>query len=103
MGRFRYSIALIILTIIIRLLLWPLLKRRQLHQVKVMRKIQPELVKIRKRAKGNKQLEGMQMLELYKKHGVKPFRSILILLIQLPIFLALYQVVRYLHFIGARS
>lgn len=36
----------------------------------------------------------MQMLELYKKHGVKPFRSILILLIQLPIFLALYQVIQ---------
>ena len=88
-----FGIALIILTIIIRLLLWPLLKR-QLHQVKVMRKIQPELAKIRKRAKGNKQLEGMQMLELYKKHGVKPFRSILILLIQLPIFLALYQVIQ---------
>lgn len=88
-----FGIALIILTVIIRLLLWPLLKR-QLHQVKVMRKIQPELAKIRKRAKGNKQLEGMQMLELYKKHGVKPFRSILILLIQLPIFLALYQVIQ---------
>jgi YidC/Oxa1 family membrane protein insertase len=66
----------------------------QLHQVKAMRKLQPELAKIKKASKGNRQLESMQMLELYKKHGVKPFRSILMLLIQLPIFLALYQVIQ---------
>lgn len=88
-----FGIALIIVTIIIRFLLWPLVKR-QLHQVKVMRKIQPELVRIKKKTKGNKQLEGMQMLELYKKHGINPFRSIGILLIQLPIFIALYRVIQ---------
>lgn len=88
-----FGIALIIVTIIIRFLMWPLVKR-QLHQVKVMRKIQPELARIKKKAKGNKQLEGMQMLELYKKHGVNPFRSIGILLIQLPIFIALYRVIQ---------
>lgn len=88
-----FGIALIIVTIIIRFLMWPLVKK-QLHQVKVMRKIQPELARIKKKAKGNKQLEGMQMLELYKKHGVNPFRSIGILLIQLPIFIALYRVIQ---------
>lgn len=88
-----FGVAIILLTIIIRFLLWPIVKR-QLHQTKAMRKLQPELAKIRKKAKGNRQLEGMQMLELYKKHGVKPFRSILILLIQLPIFIALYRVIQ---------
>src|ERR1035437_4139877 len=88
-----FGIALIILTIIIRLLLWPLVKK-QLHQVKAMRKLQPELVKIKKATKGNRQLESMQMMELYKKHGVNPFRFIGILLIQLPIFIALYQVIQ---------
>lgn len=88
-----FGIALIIFTILIRFLMWPLVVR-QLHQVKAMRKLQPELAKIKKAAKGNRQLEGMQMLELYKKHDVKPFRSILILLIQLPIFIALYQVIQ---------
>ncbi|HRQ86527.1 MAG TPA: YidC/Oxa1 family membrane protein insertase, partial [Candidatus Saccharibacteria bacterium] len=87
-----FGVALIIFTIIIRLLLWPLVTR-QLHQVKAMRKLQPELAKIKKASKGNRQLESMQMLELYKKHGVKPFRSILMLLIQLPIFIALFQVI----------
>ena len=88
-----FGIAIIIFTIIIRFALWPLVVK-QLHQVKAMRKLQPELARIKKATKGNKQLESMQMLELYKKHEVKPFRSILILLIQLPIFIALFQVIQ---------
>lgn len=88
-----FGIAIIIFTIIIRFAMWPLVVK-QLHQVKAMRKMQPELAKIKKATKGNKQLESMQMLELYKKHGVNPFRSIGILLIQLPIFIALFQVIR---------
>lgn len=88
-----FGIAVILFTILLRFALWPLVVR-QLHQVKAMRKLQPELAKIKKASKGNKQVESMQMLELYKKHGVKPFRSILMLLIQLPIFIALYQVIQ---------
>ena len=88
-----FGVAVIIFTIIVRFAMVPLV-RKQLHQVKAMRKLQPELAKIKKASKGNRQLEGMQMLELYKKHEVKPFRSILILLIQLPIFIALFQVIR---------
>jgi YidC/Oxa1 family membrane protein insertase len=88
-----FGIALIIFTVLVRLALWPLVKK-QLHQVKAMQKLQPELVKIKNETKGNKQLEGMRMMELYKKHDVSPFRSIGILLIQLPIFIALYQVIQ---------
>lgn len=88
-----FGIAIIIFTIIIRFAMWPLVVK-QLHQVKAMRKLQPELARIKKATKGNKQLESMQMLELYKKHEVRPFRSILILLIQLPIFIALFQVIQ---------
>ncbi len=88
-----FGVAIIIFTIIIRFAMWPLVVK-QLHQVKAMRKLQPELARIKKATKGNRQLESMQMLELYKKHEVKPFRSILILLIQLPIFIALFQVIQ---------
>lgn len=88
-----FGIALVIFTILIRLTMWPLVKK-QLHQVKAMRKLQPELVKIKKQTKGNRQAESIQMMELYKKHDVSPFRSIGILLIQLPIFIALYQVIQ---------
>lgn len=88
-----FGVSLIIFTVLVRFLMYPLVKK-QLHQTKIMRKLQPELAKIKKAAKGNKQLEGMQMLELYKKHGVSPFRSIGILLVQLPIFIALYYVIQ---------
>jgi YidC/Oxa1 family membrane protein insertase len=88
-----FGLAIIIFTIIVRFLLYPL-TRSMLHQSKAMRKLQPELAKIKKQSKGNKQAESMAMMELYKKHGVSPFRSIGILLIQLPIFIALFQVIQ---------
>lgn len=88
-----FGVAIIIFTIIVRFAMWPLVVK-QLHQVKAMRKLQPQLARIKKESKGNKQMESMRMLELYKEHGVSPFRSIGILLIQLPIFIALFQVIR---------
>lgn len=88
-----FGIALIIFTVLIRFVLYPLV-RSQLHQTKMMRKMQPELKKIKAAANGNKQLEAAQQMELYKKYGINPFRSILILIIQLPIFIGLYQVIQ---------
>jgi YidC/Oxa1 family membrane protein insertase len=87
-----FGVSLIIFTVLVRFALFPLVKK-QLHQTQAMKKLQPELKRIKTQAKGNKQLESMQMLELYKKHGVNPFRSIGILLVQLPIFIALYHVI----------
>lgn len=88
-----FGISLILFTIIIRFLLYPLVKK-QLHQTKAMQKIQPELAKLRQRNKGNRQAESAEMMELYKRYGVNPFLSMGILLIQLPIFIALFQVIR---------
>jgi YidC/Oxa1 family membrane protein insertase len=88
-----FGISLIIFTVLVRFALYPLVKK-QLHQTQAMKKLQPQLAKIKKETKGNKQLESMRMLELYKEHGVNPFRSIGILLIQLPIFIALYIVIQ---------
>jgi YidC/Oxa1 family membrane protein insertase len=85
----NFGLALILFTIVIRLLLWPLIKK-QLHQVKVMRKIQPELRKIKKEAKGDRQKEAMLTMALYKEYGVNPFGSIGVMLLQLPILIGLY-------------
>jgi YidC/Oxa1 family membrane protein insertase len=84
-----FGISIILFTILLRLAMYPLIKK-QLHQTKLMRKLQPELEQIKKQTKGNRQMQGILMMELYKRHGVSPFRSIGILLIQLPIFIALY-------------
>lgn len=90
-----FGVSIIVFTILLRFALYPLVKR-QLHQVKAMRRLQPELEKIKKLTKGDKKREGVLMMELYKKHGVNPFRSIGILIIQLPIFIALYSVIQIL-------
>ena len=90
-----FGVTIVIFTILVRFALWPLVKK-QLHQTKAMQKMQPELARIKKEAKGNKQVEGMMMMELYKRYDIHPFRSILVLFIQLPIFIALYQVIRIL-------
>lgn len=87
------GVAIIIFTIIIRILLWPIVKK-QLHHAKAMRKLQPELKKIKKAAAGDRQKEARLQMELYKERDVKPFASIGTLIIQLPIFIALFQAVR---------
>ena len=88
-----FGVAIIIFTVIVRFLLYPLVKK-QLHQTKMMRKMQPELAKIKKAAEGNKQTEAAMQMELYKRFGINPFQSILILIVQLPIFIGLYQVIQ---------
>lgn len=88
-----FGLALIVFTILMRFAMYPLIKR-QLHQTKVMRKLQPKLKQIKKNANGNRQVEAMQMMELYKKYGVSPFRSIGMLLIQLPIYIGLYHAIQ---------
>lgn len=88
-----FGLAIIIFTILVKVLMWPLTKK-QLNQTKLMRKIQPELVQIRKNCNGNKQLESLQTMDLYKRYNIKPFASILTLFIQLPIFIAIFSAIR---------
>lgn len=89
----NFGLAIIIFTIVVRLLLWPLV-RKQLHQTKVMRKLQPELRRVKKEAKGDRQKESVMIMALYKEHGVNPFGSIGVLILQLPILIALYDGLR---------
>ncbi|HEY5667820.1 MAG TPA: YidC/Oxa1 family membrane protein insertase [Candidatus Saccharimonadales bacterium] len=85
----NFGLAIILFTIVVRILLYPLLKK-QLHQVKMIRKIQPELKKIKKAAAGDKRKEQLMTMELYKERGINPFGSLGVTLIQIPILLGLY-------------
>jgi YidC/Oxa1 family membrane protein insertase len=89
----NFGLSIIIFTIIIRILLWPLVKK-QLHQAKVMRELQPELKRIKAAAKGNRQQESVMLMELYKERGINPFAPIGVLLLQLPILIGLYSGLR---------
>lgn len=85
------GIAVIVLTILVRIAIFPFMHRSIKTQVK-MRELEPELKKIKEEFKDKKDEQARRTMELYKQHGVSPFSGCLMLLIQLPILIALYQV-----------
>lgn len=89
----NFGFALIIFTIIIRLLLWPMVKK-QLHQARAMRKLQPEIRKIKKATKGNRQQESKMLMELYKEKGINPIGTLPTLAVQLVVLIGLYSGLR---------
>ena len=89
----NFGLALIIFTIIIRLLLWPLV-RKQLHQAKAMRKLQPEIKKIKLATKGDRPKESAMMMELYKEKGINPLGTFPTLIVQMIVLLGLYSGLR---------
>lgn len=88
-----FGLAIIVLTLLVRILLWPLVSR-QLHSQKVMQQLQPEVARVRKEAKGDRQKETAMLMELYKEKGTSPFAPILPMLIQLPLLIAFYAGLR---------
>lgn len=89
----NFGLAIILFTVLIRVLMWPLVKK-QLHNAKAMRELQPELKRIKKVAAGDRQKESMMVMELYKERGINPFSSIGVLILQLPILIGLYSGIR---------
>ncbi len=86
-----FGVAIIILTALIRLVLWPLAKKSIAAQ-KAMSGLQPKIAALKEKYKDNKQELAKATMELYKNEKVNPFSSCLPLLIQLPILIALYWV-----------
>ena len=89
----NFGLSLIIFTIVIRILLWPLLKK-QLHQAKAMRSLQPEIKRVKQAAKGDRQKESQMLMELYKERGINPFATFPTLIVQLVILIGLYSGLR---------
>jgi len=85
------GIAVVLLTIFVRLILYPLSKKAVLTQVR-MQEINPKLAEIKEKYKNNSQEQAVQTLALYKEKGVNPFSGVLVLIIQLPIIWALYKI-----------
>lgn len=85
------GIVVVLLTIIVRLILFPLSRKAVLTQVR-MAEIAPELSTIKEKYKGNSEEQARRTLALYREKGVNPFSGIFVLIIQIPIILALYQI-----------
>lgn len=87
------GIAIILLTILIRIILFPLFQVSMRQQYK-MQLIQPHVKKIQNDHKDSREKQAQALMAIYKEHGVNPFSGILLMFLQLPIFIALFWVFR---------
>ena len=89
----NFGVSIIIVTILIKIALLPLTLKQD-KSMKEMKKIQPELEKLKEKYANDKQMLNIKTMELYKEHKVNPLGGCLPLLIQLPILIALFGVLR---------
>lgn len=85
------GLAIVALTVLIRLLLYPLSKKAVASQM-ALKEIQPQILEIQSKYKDNKQEQAKAMMALYQEKKINPFSGCLPILIQFPILIALYQV-----------
>ncbi len=88
-----FGFAIIILTIVFRIVLLPL-GIKQIKSMQAMQALQPKIKEIQKKYKGNKQKVQEQTMKLYQEYGVNPLGGCLPLLLQFPILIAMYSVIR---------
>ncbi len=85
------GLAIIILTVIVKFIIFPLTHRSVTSQAK-MRSIEPQVKEVKEKYNKDKQEQAKKVMELYKKHGVNPFTGCFLVLVQMPIVIALYWV-----------
>jgi len=85
-----YGMAIVLLTVIIRLVMWPLSVSQQRSMVKTQQ-LAPKLKELQERYKSNPQMMQKKIAEFYKEHSFNPFAGCFPMLIQLPIFIMLYS------------
>lgn len=86
-----FGVAVILLTALIRLILYPLMAK-SIRSQKILSELQPKVREIQQRFKDDKQGQAKEIMALYQREKINPFGGFLPLLIQLPILFALYQV-----------
>lgn len=86
----NYGIAIILMTLILRLLIWPLTRKSYASTMK-MQQMQPELQRVQKLYANDKARMQMEMMKIYQSHKTSPMAGCLPMLIQIPIFFALYK------------
>lgn len=88
----NYGVAIILMTLMLRLLMWPL-TRKSYASTMMMQKIQPELQRVQKLYANDKARLQMEMMKIYQTHKTSPMSGCLPMLLQIPIFFALYKAV----------
>ena len=96
----NYGLAIILLTIIIRIVLYPLMQK-QMVSMREMQKIQPLMKSLQDKYKNDKERLNKELMSLYKEHRVNPMSGCLPLLIQMPILILLFQTLRKFKYLDA--
>ncbi|TFG90339.1 MAG: YidC/Oxa1 family membrane protein insertase, partial [Candidatus Atribacteria bacterium] len=94
----NYGVAIILLTILIRLILYPLMQK-QMVSMREMQKIQPLMKAVQDKYKNDKERLNKELMALYKEHKVNPMSGCLPLLIQMPILILLFQTLRVFEYL----
>ncbi len=97
-----YGMAIILLTVVVRLLLFPL-TLKQTRSMQGMARLQPEVKKLQAEHGSDKQKLNAEMMDLYRREKINPAAGCLPLLLQFPVFFGLYQVIRGLTNTGSLS
>lgn len=87
----NYGIAIILLTVLVKIIFWPL-THKSYKSMKEMQKLQPRMAKIREKYKGNKEQMNKEMMALYRTYKVNPMSGCLPMIIQIPVFFALFRI-----------
>ena len=87
----NYGVSIILLTILVKILFWPL-THKSYKSMKEMQKLQPRMAKLREKYKGDKQKLNQEMMGLYKTYKVNPMGGCLPMVVQIPVFFALFRV-----------
>src|SRR5207253_1452732 len=87
----NYGVAIILLTLLVRLIFYPLQAKAQ-KSMKAMQKLQPQIAAMKERFKDDPQRMNQEQMALFKAHKVNPAGGCLPMLVQLPVFIALYAV-----------
>lgn len=87
----NYGVAIIMVTVILKALFWPI-TQKGLKSMKNMQKLQPKMVKIKEKYKGDPTKMNQEMMNLYKTYKVNPLGGCLPMVLQIPVFFSLYKV-----------
>lgn len=98
-GVANYGLAIIIMTIVVKIILWPL-TQKQIQSMKDMMKIQPMMDEIRAKYKDDKERMNYELANLYKKMHINPLSGCLPLLIQFPIMIGIFYGIRDFQYVG---
>ncbi|MHC4140300.1 MAG: membrane protein insertase YidC [Planctomycetota bacterium] len=86
----NYGVAILVLTFLVKLVLFPLTRKSQMSMVR-MQQLQPLIAQLKAKHKGDKKKVGQEQMKLFKEHGANPMSGCLPMMLQMPVFFALFR------------